>query len=76
MVLSTREPNRIIAARNGSSLILGIGDGEMIIPSNASSIVEHISRGRILAEIGNARLDGLQLTDAELNNCIVDQPLI
>lgn len=132
IALSAREPDRIVAARNGSPLILGIGDDEMIISSDASSIVEHTRRviylednemvemkrdgfktydlarnnvdkkiedidwdigaiekqgydyfmckeifeqpetirnafrGRILADVGEVRLDGLQLTDEEL----------
>jgi glucosamine--fructose-6-phosphate aminotransferase (isomerizing) len=134
IALSRREPDKIIAARNGSPLILGIGDGEMIISSDASSMVEHTRRviylddnemvemksdgfktydlarnnvdkkiedidwdidaiekqgydyfmgkeifeqpetirnafrGRILADVGDVRLDGLQLADEEFNN--------
>jgi hypothetical protein len=78
IVLSGREPDRIIATRNNSSFICGIGDGGLIISPDASSIVAHTSEqpetirnalwGGILAEIGNARLDGLQRTDVELNN--------
>jgi glucosamine--fructose-6-phosphate aminotransferase (isomerizing) len=41
VVLSTREPDRLVAARNGSPLILGMGDGEVIVASDASAIVEH-----------------------------------
>lgn len=43
-IVSKREPGRIIAARNGSPLILGAGDGEMIVASDASAIIEHTSR--------------------------------
>jgi glucosamine--fructose-6-phosphate aminotransferase (isomerizing) len=43
-ILSKREPGRIIAARNGSPLILGAGDDEMIIASDASAIIEHTHR--------------------------------
>ncbi|MGD0591162.1 MAG: glutamine--fructose-6-phosphate transaminase (isomerizing) [Bacteroidota bacterium] len=41
VVLSTREPDRIIAARMGSPLILGIGDGENIVAADAAAIIEH-----------------------------------
>ncbi len=41
VVVSTREPDRLIAARNGSPLILGMGNGEVIVASDASAIVEH-----------------------------------
>jgi glucosamine--fructose-6-phosphate aminotransferase (isomerizing) len=41
VVLSTREPDRIVAARMGSPLILGIGDGENIVAADAAAIIEH-----------------------------------
>ncbi len=40
-VISKKEPDKIIAARKGSPLILGIGDNEMILASDASAIIEH-----------------------------------
>jgi glucosamine--fructose-6-phosphate aminotransferase (isomerizing) len=134
LIVSKRESDKIIAARNGSPLIIGVGDNEMIVASDASAIVEHTRkviyledtemveisknnlktynlnrekieksiedinwdigaiekmgyehfmlkeifeqpetiknafRGRALGDIGNVRLDGLQLSDNELNN--------
>ena len=41
VVLSTREPDRIVAARMGSPLILGIGDGENIVAADAAAIIAH-----------------------------------
>ncbi len=41
IVISKREPEKLIAARNGSPLLVGIGDNEMIISSDASAIIEH-----------------------------------
>lgn len=133
-VVSSREPERIVAARKGSPLILGVGEDEMIVASDASAIVEHTRkviyiedgelleikrdgfqtfdidkkiiskhiedidwdieaiekqgfdhfmlkeifeqpetirnsfRGRVLPLAGNVRLDGLQMTDEELNS--------
>ena len=132
-VVSKEEPDKIIAARKGSPLILGIGDNEMIVASDASAVVEHTRkviyiednemieikrdhyhtcdldrkkvnkkieaidwdiklierqgydhfmlkeideqtetirnafRGRTLVESGNVRLDGLRLSNEELN---------
>lgn len=40
-LVSTYEPNKIIAARRGSPLILGIGDDEYLVASDASAIIEH-----------------------------------
>lgn len=133
VVISKKEPDKLVAARNGSPLIIGVGDGEMIVASDASAIVEHTRnviyvsdgeiieitrnnvktynlkkqniekhtdkidwdiadiekqgfahfmlkeifeqpetiqnafRGRILLEEGKTRLDGLRLTEDELN---------
>jgi glucosamine--fructose-6-phosphate aminotransferase (isomerizing) len=40
-IISPREPDTLIIARKGSPLILGIGEGEYIVASDASAIVEH-----------------------------------
>lgn len=40
-VLSLYEPDTIIAARRGSPMVLGIGDGEYIVASDASAIIQH-----------------------------------
>jgi glucosamine--fructose-6-phosphate aminotransferase (isomerizing) len=43
-VLSAREPDRIITARRGSPIVIGVGDGETIIASDASAILAHTQR--------------------------------
>jgi glutamine---fructose-6-phosphate transaminase (isomerizing) len=41
-VVSSRDPGKIVAARNGSPLLLGIGrDGEFLVGSDASALVAH-----------------------------------
>jgi glucosamine--fructose-6-phosphate aminotransferase (isomerizing) len=40
-VISSREPDKIIVARNGSPLLIGIGEGEFFVGSDASPIVGH-----------------------------------
>ncbi len=40
-VISADEPGTLVAARNGSPIILGIGDGEFLVASDQSAIVEH-----------------------------------
>ena len=40
-VVSNYEPDKIIAARRGSPMVLGIGEDEFILASDASAIVQH-----------------------------------
>jgi glucosamine--fructose-6-phosphate aminotransferase (isomerizing) len=41
VVINREEPDKMIAARFGSPLVLGIGEGEYFLASDASPIVEH-----------------------------------
>lgn len=43
-ILNVEEPDQVIVARKGSPLLLGIGDNEMFIASDASPIVEHTKK--------------------------------
>lgn len=43
-VINRKEPNKIIAARSGSPLAIGIGEGEHIIASDVSAIVRHTNK--------------------------------
>ena len=40
-IIDQRHPDRIIVARNGSPLIIGVGDREMFIASDLSALVRH-----------------------------------
>ncbi len=44
LALCTDEPNMIIAARKGSPLVVGIGQGEYFFASDATPIIEHTNR--------------------------------
>ncbi|MBZ4219605.1 MAG: glutamine--fructose-6-phosphate transaminase (isomerizing) [Chlorobium sp.] len=43
-VISSREPDKIVVARKGSPLVIGIGEGEFFIASDAAPIVEHTKK--------------------------------
>ncbi|MBO8092280.1 MAG: glutamine--fructose-6-phosphate transaminase (isomerizing) [Prosthecochloris sp.] len=43
-VISELEPDRIVVARKGSPLVIGIGVGEFFIASDAAPIVEHTKK--------------------------------
>jgi glucosamine--fructose-6-phosphate aminotransferase (isomerizing) len=40
-VLSADEPDRIVVARKGSPLVIGLGDGETIVASDVAAIIAH-----------------------------------
>jgi glucosamine--fructose-6-phosphate aminotransferase (isomerizing) len=60
VVVFADHPNQIIAARNGSPLVIGLGDGETVIASDPQAIVEHTRRVVYLKdrEIATITTDG------------------
>ena len=42
--MQTRNPNKIIGARNGSPLIIGIGDKENFIASDIQALIKHTDK--------------------------------
>lgn len=59
-ILLSDDPNCLIAARRGSPIVLGIGDDEFIVASDASAIIAHTRRVVYLRddEIAVLRRDG------------------
>jgi glucosamine--fructose-6-phosphate aminotransferase (isomerizing) len=43
-VIHADEPDVLVCARNGSPLIVGVGEGEYVVASDASAIIEHTTR--------------------------------
>jgi glutamine---fructose-6-phosphate transaminase (isomerizing) len=43
-VMDTEHPDRIVVARNGSPLVLGVGDREMFVASDLAALVRHTSQ--------------------------------
>ncbi len=43
-VMSAEEPETIVVARRGSPLIIGVGDDEYVVASDAAAIVEHTTQ--------------------------------
>ena len=61
-VLDARTPDEIVVARNGSPIVLGIGDGEMVVASDLAAVVRHTRKVVFLddGEIVTVRADGIE----------------
>ncbi|MDR9447123.1 MAG: glutamine--fructose-6-phosphate transaminase (isomerizing) [Balneolaceae bacterium] len=70
-IVNLDEPDRIYVARKGSPLLLGLGDGEMFIASDASPMIEHTSKVIYLddGEMAIVRHDGYEI------KTITDEPI-
>jgi glucosamine--fructose-6-phosphate aminotransferase (isomerizing) len=68
-VVSTRQPDEIVVARLGSPLIIGVGEDETLIASDASALVGHTSQAIYLndGEMAICRRDGVELQDLNLH---------
>jgi len=64
-VVSTRQPDEVVVARQGSPLIIGTGSSETLIASDASALVGYTSQAIYLndGEIAVCREDGVELQD-------------
>lgn len=71
-VISVKNPEEIVVARKGSPLILGVGDDEVYISSDASALVGHTDKVVYLndGEMAICTTSGIELYD--IDNQLVD----
>jgi len=74
-VISSNEKGKIVAARKGSPLLLGLGEGEFYIASDASAILAH-TRNVVYLDDGDVAVvtaDGFKVLD--LDALTLDKPV-
>jgi glucosamine--fructose-6-phosphate aminotransferase (isomerizing) len=76
-VLDARFPDRIVAARNGSPVVLGIGDKEMFVASDLAALVRYTRQVVHLddGEVATVRADGFRTADLDAR-ATTHEPLV
>jgi len=66
-IISSQEPGKIIVARNGSPLVLGIGEKEFVVASDVSAIVRHTDKVIYLddGEVAEITKEGFEVTNTK-----------
>ena len=73
--VSADEPGVLVAARKGSPLLVGVGEGEFFVASDASALLEH-TRSVVYLDDGEMAVlsrDGYRIRNLETDN--IDKPV-
>src|ERR1700761_2389988 len=70
VIMSADEPNELIAARKGSPMVIGVGEGEYFVASDATPIVEYTKNVIYLNDNEIARIHRDDLLIKNIDNTI------
>ncbi len=73
LTMHTDHPDEIIGARNGSPMVLGIGDGEMLIASDVSAMIAHTKQVVYVEDGEVVRMDSGSYAVTDMRNRSVDK---
>ncbi len=67
VVVSSREPGRLVCARQDSPLIIGLGDGENLVASDIPALLAHTRKTKVLedGDFASITSEGVEISDAE-----------
>jgi glucosamine--fructose-6-phosphate aminotransferase (isomerizing) len=74
-ILCSDFPDALIGAKRGSPLILGVGDGEYVLASDAAAIVEHTTQAIYLADNEMVTIASDGFYTKTVNNVVVAKDL-
>lgn len=74
-VISSNEPNKLIAARRGSPMVIGIGEDEYIVASDVSAIIQHTRQVIYLEDNEMAILNHQGFNTKTIDNEITEQKI-
>jgi glucosamine--fructose-6-phosphate aminotransferase (isomerizing) len=73
-VISVKEPDKIVTARSGSPIVIGVGKGENFIASDMSAFIEHTNEVIFLEDKEMAVVTKDSIRHKTLENRVVTRP--
>ncbi len=76
VVICDKEPDVMVAARKGSPLMVGVGNGEFIVASDASAIVSHTTQAFHMDDYHVVKITRDGFTTSDIHNVPVNSKIV